>query len=133
GSKSFYSYFNWLPTEKYSCGTHGYSYPHYIISAGIIITKRMEKTKDLKNMMFCTMEDEDGMYEAVFFPESYKRNVKIIMSNPFIILRGRLHLKDNNVSLIVMDVYSIPELKKVERLRKEEKIKTELLAATMTS
>jgi DNA polymerase III alpha subunit len=109
--------------------THGYTCPYYVLAAGIIITKRIEKTKDSKSMMFCTMEDEDGMFEAVFFPESYNRNARVIMNSSFILLKGRLHLKDNSVSLVVRDVYSMSELKKIENLKREEKVKTELLAS----
>ena len=66
-------------------------------------------------MLFCTMEDEDGMYEAVFFPDSYRKNGQIVMNNSFIIIRGRLHPKDNNVSLIARDVMSLKPLKSIKK------------------
>ena len=95
-------------------------YFKYIFTAGIVISKRMEKNRDSKNMMFCTMEDEDGMYEAVFFSEAYRKNAKIITNYPFIIIKGRLHFKDNNVSVIAKDAVNIASLKKLEDLRKED-------------
>mgnify|MGYP005850171435 CR=1 FL=1 len=101
-----------------------------IFTAGMVLSKRIEKTKDNKNMMFCTMEDEDGMYEAVFFPDAYCRNIKIIAASLFLILRGRLHLKDNNVSIIVKDVISVEAVKKIKRIQNEENIKAELLSKT---
>jgi DNA polymerase-3 subunit alpha len=105
-------------------------HPGDMFTAGIVISKRMEKTKDLKTMMFCTMEDEDGMYEAVFFSEAYRKNAKIISNHPFIILRGRLHFKDNNVSVIAKDAVNIASLKKLEDLKKVEKIRAGFLSET---
>ena len=99
-------------------------------TAGIVISKRIEKTKDNKNMMFCTMEDEDGMYEAVFFPDAYCKNAKIIAASPFLIIRGRLHFKDNNVSIIAKDAISVAAVKKIKRMRNEENIKAEFLSKT---
>ncbi len=110
-----------------------YTEPPYlkdIFTAGIVISKRMEKTRDLKNMMFCTMEDEDGMYEAVFFSEAYRKNAKIIANHPLIIIKGRLHFKDNNVSVIAKDAVNIASLKKLEDLRKAENIKAGFLSET---
>ena len=99
-----------------------------IFSAGIVISKRTEKTKDQKNMAFCTMEDEDGMYEAVFFPDAYQKNLRIIINNPFIIIRGRLHYRDNNISMIAKDAISIAAIKKLKDTHIEENIKAMILS-----
>jgi DNA polymerase III subunit alpha len=84
--------------------------PGDVMTAGIIITKRTEKTKNGQIMMFCTLEDEDGMYEAVLFPDVYRKYSKMITENPFVIIRGRLCSRDNNISLIVRDVQNIRSL-----------------------
>jgi DNA polymerase III alpha subunit len=76
------------------------------------------------------MEDEDGMYEAVFFPDAYCKNAKIIAASPFLIIRGRLHFKDNNVSIIAKDAISVAAVKKIKRMRNEENIKAEFLSKT---
>ncbi|MBM3712993.1 MAG: hypothetical protein FJW56_06105, partial [Actinobacteria bacterium] len=104
--------------------------PKDIFSAGIVISKRIEKTKDNKNMLFCTMEDEDSMYEAVFFPDSYLKNAKIIAASPFLIIRGRLHFKDNNVSVIAKDAISVEAVKKIKMIQNEENIKAEFFSKT---
>jgi DNA polymerase III subunit alpha len=101
-----------------------------IFTAGIVISKRMEKTRDSKNMMFCTMEDEDGMYEAVFFSEAYRKSAKIISKHPFIIIKGRLHFKDNNISVVAKDAVNIASLRKLEDLRKVENIRAGFLSET---
>jgi DNA-directed DNA polymerase III PolC len=40
---------------------------------GWLITFRHVGTKDYRNMMFCTLEDQRGTFEAVLFPEAYER------------------------------------------------------------
>jgi DNA polymerase-3 subunit alpha len=40
---------------------------------GWLITFRHVATKDYRNMMFLTLEDQRGLYEAVLFPEAYER------------------------------------------------------------
>lgn len=87
----------------------GLAFQKDVAAAGIIISKRIEKTKGGSKMLFCTMEDEDGMYEAVFFPDSYIKNARTVMNNSFIIIRGRLHPKDNNVSLIARHAISLKQ------------------------
>jgi len=81
-------------------------------------------------MLFCTMEDEDGMYEAVFFPEAYLKNAKIIAASPFLIIRGRLHFKDNNVSVIAKNAISVEAVKKIKMIQNEENIKAEFFSKT---
>ncbi len=40
---------------------------------GWLITFRAVGTKDYRNMMFLTLEDQRGVYEAVLFPDAYER------------------------------------------------------------
>ncbi|MBU4450921.1 MAG: DNA polymerase III subunit alpha [Actinobacteria bacterium] len=105
----------------------GLSFQKDVAAAGIIISKRIEKTKGGSKMLFCTMEDEDGMYEAVFFPDSYIKNAQTVMNNSFIIIRGRLHSKDNNVSLIARDAISIKLLKNSHKQLLQSSIKTSFI------
>jgi DNA polymerase-3 subunit alpha len=105
-----------------------YIYPKDIFTSGIVITRRIEKTKNGQPMLFCTMEDEDGMYESVFFSDTFKRNSKIIMNQSPVIIKGRLHLRDNTISIIAKDVISLVLLKKLENNSIRDNIKTNLLA-----
>ncbi|OQA23316.1 MAG: DNA polymerase III subunit alpha [Actinobacteria bacterium ADurb.Bin346] len=123
-------FYDWLLPCNQKTGSAGFSYPKDIYTAGIVISKRIEKTRGSKEMMFCTIEDEDGMYEAVFFPESYRKNMKIIASSTFIIIEGRLHFRDNNVSVIASRAASIAMLKKCAALQKEESIKAVFISET---
>ena len=99
-----------------------------IFTAGMVITRRIEKTRDGKNMLFCTLEDEDGMYESVFFPDAYRRNTRTIMNESVIIIEGRLHFKDENISVIGRNVISPLFLKKKKSDIKKADIKNDILA-----
>ncbi|MBN1298142.1 MAG: hypothetical protein JW997_00485, partial [Actinobacteria bacterium] len=74
------------------------------------------------------MEDQDGMYEAVFFPDKYDKYIKMISCSAFIIIKGRLYLKDNNVSLIANEAFSVSSFKKNEEFKKHEMLKEGFLA-----
>ncbi len=101
-----------------------------IFAAGIVISRKIKKTKNGKDMLLCTMEDEGGMYEAVFFPDDYKKNYKIIMSHSALIIEGRLFLKDGEISVIGKNAISLADLKKTGDENKKDSIKNNLLIIT---
>ncbi len=98
-----------------------------IFSAGIIITRKIKKTSDGKNMLLCTMEDEDGMYESVFFPDAYKKNSKIVSSQSAVIIEGRICSKDGHISVIGKNAVSLADLKKIKSRTRKDSIKNNLL------
>lgn len=98
-----------------------------IFTAGIIITRKIKKTRDGKNMLLCTMEDGDGMYESVFFPDVYKKNSKIIMNQSAIIIEGRLCFKDGEISIIGRNVISLIHLKKIKSRTRKDSVRNNLL------
>ncbi len=79
-------------------------------------------------MLFCTLEDEDGMYESIFFPDAYRGNAGIIMNESVLVVEGRLHFKDENISVIGRTVISPLFLKKKKNDIKKTNIKNDLLA-----
>ncbi len=98
-----------------------------IFVGGIVIARRIEKTKKGKAMLFCTLEDESGMYESVFFPDIYKKNAKIIMNETPVVIKGRLYLKDEHISIVARDVISLISLKKLKRESRRDYVKNNLL------
>jgi DNA polymerase-3 subunit alpha len=98
-----------------------------IFAAGIIITRKAKKIKDGKNMLLCTLEDEDGMYESVFFPDTYEKNLKTISGRSAVIIRGRICYKDGHIFLIGKDSASLSDLRKIKSRVRKEDIKNNLL------
>ncbi len=101
-----------------------------IFTAGIIITRKIKKSRDGKNMLLCTMEDRDGMYESVFFADSFKNNSRIIMNSSVLVIEGRLCLKDGQISVIGKNAVSLIHLKKTKSRARKDSIKNNLLTKT---
>ena len=92
-----------------------------IIAEGFIISKRKEalKNKEEKEIVFLTIEDRGGMYEAVSFSQpSLKTCTQITVGTP-VLLRGTLIFKKNDIYIKINQIASLIELKKT----KEEKLK----------
>ncbi|MCJ7472327.1 MAG: OB-fold nucleic acid binding domain-containing protein, partial [Actinobacteria bacterium] len=99
-----------------------------IFTAGIIINRRIENTRDNKRMLFCTIEDRDGMFESVFFSESYLENSNILMNRTIVIIAGKLHYKDGNITLIGSKVIDPFMLKKIGNELRKENVRQNILA-----
>jgi DNA polymerase-3 subunit alpha len=98
-----------------------------IFAAGIIITRKIKKTRDGENILLCTLEDEDGMYESVFFPNTYKKNLKTISGQSAVMIKGRICCKDGHIFLIGKNSVSLSGLKKIKSRSRKDSIKNNLL------
>lgn len=57
---------------------------------GWVVTWRHVGTKDYRNMMFVTLEDQRGLYEAVLFPEAYERYGGVVFESRLLRVTGRV-------------------------------------------
>jgi DNA polymerase III subunit alpha len=57
---------------------------------GWVVTYRHVGTKNYRNMMFVTLEDQRGVYEAVLFPEAYERYGGLIFETRALRVTGRV-------------------------------------------
>jgi DNA-directed DNA polymerase III PolC len=57
---------------------------------GWLITFRHVGTKDYRNMMFVTLEDQRGVYEAVLFPEAYAKYGGLVFETRALRVTGRV-------------------------------------------
>jgi len=57
---------------------------------GWLITFRHVGTKDFRNMMFATFEDQRGTFEAVLFPEAYERYGALVFETRTMRVSGRI-------------------------------------------
>jgi DNA polymerase III subunit alpha len=57
---------------------------------GWVVTYRHVGTKNYRNMMFVTLEDQRGLYEAVLFPEAYERYGGLIFETRALRVTGRV-------------------------------------------
>src|SRR5229473_4473257 len=57
---------------------------------GWVVTYRHAGTKNYRNMMFVTLEDQRGVYEAVLFPEAYARYGGLVFETRALRVTGRV-------------------------------------------
>jgi DNA polymerase III alpha subunit len=57
---------------------------------GWVVTFRHVGTKDYRNMMFLTLEDQRGLYEVVLFPEAYERYGGLVFETRTLRVTGRV-------------------------------------------
>jgi DNA polymerase III subunit alpha len=57
---------------------------------GWVVTYRHVGTKNYRNMMFVTLEDQRGVYEAVLFPEAYERHGGLVFETRALRVSGRV-------------------------------------------
>lgn len=57
---------------------------------GWLITFRAVGTKDYRNMMFLTLEDQRGVYEAILFPDVYERYGGLVFETRTLRVWGRV-------------------------------------------
>jgi DNA polymerase III alpha subunit len=69
---------------------------------GWVVTFRHVGTKDYRNMMFVTLEDQRGLYEAVLFPETYERYGGVVFETRLLRVTGRVE-QDGQIHCEKMD------------------------------
>ena len=57
---------------------------------GWLVTYRHVGTKNYRNMMFVTLEDQRGLFEAVLFPEAYERYGGLVYETRTLRVTGRV-------------------------------------------
>jgi DNA polymerase III subunit alpha len=57
---------------------------------GWVVTYRHVGTKNYRNMMFVTLEDQRGVYEAVLFPEAYEKYGGLVFETRALLVTGRV-------------------------------------------
>jgi len=122
--------FKIIPSSLFSkiVNAAGPAFSGNIFTAGTIINRRIEKTRDGKSMLFCTIEDKGGMFESVFFPGPYLENLNILMNRTVLIIAGRLHHKDGDITLIGSKAIDLFHLKRISSDFKKENLKQGILA-----
>ena len=64
----------------------------HVALCGWVVTYRHVGTKNYRNMMFATLEDQRGVYEAVLFPEAYERYGGLVYETRALRVSGRVEI-----------------------------------------
>lgn len=90
----------------------------------------MEKTKNNKEILFLTLENWGGMYEAVIFTaECLKAAGKIAPGSP-VLINGNLSFKNGDISTVAEKIISLSALKKSKNQKNREDARSNLLVKT---
>ncbi len=95
-----------------------------VIMAGMIGTKTEKMTRNNTKMAFIGIEDLFGQIEALVFPKIYQRFSEHIKEDNFIIVTGRLNIKeDEDPKIIVDQIYPLDEenVKRISKMSEAEK------------
>ena len=93
-----------------------------IILAGMIAGKTEKMTKNGTRMAFLGIEDLFGQIEALVFPKIYQRFSEFLKEDEFIIITGRLNVKEDEDTKIIVDkVFPLDE-EHVERISKMSEV-----------
>lgn len=81
-----------------------------VIMAGIITNKSETMTKKQSLMVFCELEDLYGSIDMVIFPDMYRDFRPLIENDKLVVVKGKLQASDDDLKLIVKEVFDIDEL-----------------------
>jgi DNA polymerase III subunit alpha len=101
-----------------------------ITCAGIILSRRVETTKDRKKILFCTMEDRDGIFDLVFFTPVYRKYFKTLTESTAMIVKGNLHQVDGDITVIGKEVIDLALLKKINKNRRAEALRYSIISGS---
>jgi DNA polymerase III subunit alpha len=103
-------------------------YKKEIFTSGIILIRRIEKTKAGKEIIFFTVEDSGGMYEAAVFAKQCLKNAGKILPGSPVLINGNLYYKNYDISVVAEKIISLTSLKKLKNKKSKEDAKSTLLA-----
>jgi DNA-directed DNA polymerase III PolC len=64
----------------------------HVTLCGWVVTYRHVGTKNYRNMMFVTLEDQRGVYEVVLFPDAYDRYGSVVFESRTLRVTGRVEI-----------------------------------------
>lgn len=100
-----------------------------VITEGFIITKRKEilKNKEGKEIIFLTLEDRGGMYEAVSVSQPSLKICTEIKPGTPVLLKGALIFKRNDIYVRINQIASLAELKRIREEKLKDTLKIQIL------
>ncbi len=102
-----------------------------VISEGFIVIKRRETIKkngEEKEIIFLTIEDRGGMYEAVSFSESSVEACRQIEPGTPVLIKGSLIFKKNDIFIRINQIKSLAALKEKKKNSLRQALRTHIMA-----
>lgn len=78
-----------------------------IIISGLLIQVRRQFTINRQVMAFLLLEDETGLFEAIAFPEIFKRYFSLLSKEQLLIIKGKISKKSEEEKIIVEEIKNL--------------------------
>ncbi len=86
----------------------------YVVLAGMISGVRTMITRKSQEMARLTLEDFDGVIDAIVFPKVYERNRNLVRNDMIVGLAGRVSFKDESeAEILAEDIVPIEDIAKL--------------------
>ncbi|MBC7196426.1 MAG: DNA polymerase III subunit alpha, partial [Deferribacterales bacterium] len=99
-----------------------------VMVGGIVKDIKIYNTKSQEKMAFVTIEDIEGVADAVVFPKLYLSNMRYIDEDKILVIKGRYNTSNDRKSVVAEDIYEITEA--IEKLTEHITIKINPLGMT---
>jgi error-prone DNA polymerase len=73
--------------------------------AGLVVCRQRPMTA--KGMLFMLLEDETGLANVIVHPPLYNERRMVVRGSPFVVVTGRLQLRDNTVNIVASDIETL--------------------------
>jgi len=77
----------------------------FVRIGGLVVCRQRPGTA--KGMLFMLLEDETGLSNVIVHPPLYEKRRAVIRGNPFLLITGRLQLREDTVNIIASDILPI--------------------------
>jgi error-prone DNA polymerase len=73
--------------------------------AGLVVCRQRPMTA--KGMLFMLLEDETGLANVIVHPPLYNERRMVVRGSPFVVVTGRLQLRDGTVNIVATDLETL--------------------------
>ncbi|AMB99697.1 hypothetical protein AWM75_06740 [Aerococcus urinaehominis] len=101
---SDYQYFYQLGILK---KIHSLGAQEKVTVLGELVTKKQIKTKKGQQMAFIDLQDDTATIEMVVFPQAFIENASVLLTGDQVMVQGRTQLRQDQLQLVVDQVYSL--------------------------
>lgn len=74
-----------------------------VLAGGIVISRNRPPTKSGRTVVFVTLEDEVGLFDAVVFEDTYKRTRHVLFGHDTLLVGGRLERPGGTAISVTLD------------------------------
>jgi len=75
-----------------------------VLIQGLLVQVRRQLTKNHETMAFLLLEDETGFFEAIAFPEIFRKYFSLLVKDALLLIQGNTSNKSNEEKIIIQKI-----------------------------